>query len=61
VTLADTYRLLVIRQEFPYRHLWEWTALAENQWTHDGRKLTGFPPKRIHYRLFYEIDQGTEL
>ena len=22
------------------RHLWEWTTLAENQWTHDGRKLT---------------------
>jgi hypothetical protein len=22
------------------RHLWEWTTLAENRWTHIGRKLT---------------------
>jgi hypothetical protein len=40
VTLADTYRLPVFRQELRYRHFWEWTTLAENQWTHDGRKLT---------------------
>ena len=38
--LAGTYRLPVSRQEFRYRHFWEWTTLAENQWTHDGRKLT---------------------
>jgi hypothetical protein len=43
VTLADTYRLPVFRQELRYRHFWEWTTLAENQWTHDGRKLTGNP------------------
>jgi predicted alpha/beta-hydrolase family hydrolase len=40
VTLAGNYRLPVFRQEFHQRHLWEWTTLAENQWTHDGRKLT---------------------
>jgi hypothetical protein len=40
VTLAGTYRLPVFRQESRYRHLKEWTTLAENQWTHDGRKLT---------------------
>jgi hypothetical protein len=39
VTLADTYRLLAIRQEFHHRHLWEWITLAENQWNHDGREL----------------------
>ena len=22
------------------RHPYEWTSLAENQWPHDGRKLT---------------------
>ena len=40
MTLADTYRLPDSRQECRYRHLKEWTTLAENQWTHDGRKLT---------------------
>jgi hypothetical protein len=28
------------QQEFPGRHLWEWTTLAENRWTHIGRELT---------------------
>jgi len=40
VTLAGNHRLPVFRQEFPYRHLWEWTTLAENQWPLNGRKLT---------------------
>jgi hypothetical protein len=42
VTLADNYRLPVFRQEFHQRHPWEWTTLAENQWTHNERKLTAF-------------------
>ena len=28
------------RLEFRYRHPCEWTILAENRWTHVGRKLT---------------------
>jgi hypothetical protein len=40
VTLADTYRLPDLRRESRYRHLKEWTTLAENRWTHDRRKLT---------------------
>lgn len=40
MTLADTYRLPDSRQESRYRHLKEWTTLAENRWTHDARKLT---------------------
>jgi hypothetical protein len=34
------------RQESRYRHLKDWTTLAENRWTHDGRKLT--PHKDEH-------------
>ena len=41
VTLPDAYRLL-FRQEFSYRHLWEWTTLAEDRWTHNGA-LPQFP------------------
>jgi hypothetical protein len=27
------------------RHPYEWTSLAENQWPHDGRKLTQEDPR----------------
>jgi hypothetical protein len=40
VTLADTYRQPVFRQESRQPHLWEWTRLADGQWTHAGRELT---------------------
>ena len=39
--LAGIYRQPVIHLEFHQRHPWEWTTLAENRWTHIGRKLTG--------------------
>ena len=41
MTLAGNHRLPGIRLGFYHRHLWEWTTMAENRWTHDGRKLTG--------------------
>lgn len=40
MTLAGIYRQPVIRLEFHQRHPWKWTTLAENRWTHIGRKLT---------------------
>jgi len=40
-TLPDACRL-PSHQEFPYHHLWEWTTMAENQWTHSGA-LPQFP------------------
>ena len=40
MTLAGTYRLPVSHLESRQRHPWKWTTLAENRWTHDGRKLT---------------------
>ena len=45
MTLAGSYRLPVLHQEFHQRHPCEWTTLAENQWTHDGRKLTALQPR----------------
>jgi len=44
MTLAGNHRLPVIRLEFYHRHLWEWTTMAANRWTHDGRKLTEVTP-----------------
>ncbi len=43
MTLAGNHRLPDLRQESRYRHFWEWTTLAENRWTHDGRRLTPVP------------------
>jgi hypothetical protein len=40
MTLAGTYRLPVFHLESHQRHLCKWTTLAENRWTHHGRKLT---------------------
>ena len=41
---VTVFRLPFFGQESPLRRACEWTSLAENRWSHDGRKLTRYHP-----------------
>jgi CRP-like cAMP-binding protein len=41
--LTNLFHHHLYRLEFPLRHPCEWAILAENRWTHNGRRLTASP------------------